>query len=87
MKINWKIRIQNKAFWVAIIPALLLLAQQIAALFGVSIDISGISEQLIAIVGTAFAVLSILGVVTDPTTPGVEDSDRAMSYTAPGVLP
>lgn len=83
MKINWIVRIKNKAFWVAIIPALLLLAQQICALFGVSLEITGLSEQLIAIIGTVFSVLTLLGVVVDPTTSGVADSDRAMTYTEP----
>lgn len=83
MKINWIVRIKNKAFWVAIIPALLLLAQQICALFGVTLEIAGLSEQLIAIIGTVFSVLTLLGVVVDPTTSGVTDSDRAMTYTEP----
>lgn len=83
MKINWTVRIKNKAFWVAIIPALLLLAQQICALFGVTLEVAGLSEQLISIIGTVFAVLTLLGVVTDPTTNGVSDSERAMTYTEP----
>ena len=83
MKINWTVRIKNKAFWVAIVPALLLLAQQICALFGVTLEVAGLSEQLISIIGTVFAVLTLLGVVTDPTTNGVSDSERAMTYTEP----
>jgi len=83
MKINWTVRIKNKAFWVAIVPALLLLAQQICALFGVTLEVAGLSEQLISIIGTVFAVLTLLGVVTDPTTAGVSDSERAMTYTEP----
>ncbi len=81
--INWKVRIKNKAFWVAIIPAVLLLVQQICALFGVEIDVSGLGEQLVAIVGTAFAVLALLGVVADPTTKGISDSAQAMTYDKP----
>lgn len=83
MKINWTVRIKNKAFWVAIVPALLLLAQQICSLFGVTLEVAGLSEQLISIIGTVFAVLTLLGVVTDPTTNGVSDSERAMTYTEP----
>lgn len=81
--INWKVRIKNKAFWGSIIPAVLLLAQQICALLGVEIDVSGIGEQLVAIAGTIFAVLALLGVVTDPTTKGINDSKQAMTYEAP----
>ena len=50
MKINWTVRIKNKAFWVTIIPAVLLLAQQICAMFGVELNIAGVSNQLVSIV-------------------------------------
>lgn len=83
MKINWTVRIKNKAFWVAIIPALLLLAQQLCALFGVELNVNELSEQLIAIIGTVFAVLSLVGVVNDPTVATLSDSEQAMTYTEP----
>lgn len=85
MNINWKIRIKNKNFWITLIPAALLLVQVVLAVFGVTIDIGDIGNKLIAVVNAAFVVLSILGIVTDPTTPGINDSARAMTYTAPGV--
>lgn len=81
--INWKVRIKNKNFWLAIIPAALVLAQAVAAVFGYTLEVDGISEQLIAIVNAAFVVLAILGVVTDPTTHGVSDSKQAMTYDTP----
>lgn len=84
MKINWRIRLMNKAFWTGIIPALLLLAQVVLDVFGVQMNFGELGNKLLAVVNAAFAVLAILGVVTDPTTPGTEDSDRAMSYTEPG---
>lgn len=83
MKINWTVRLKNKAFWVAIIPAVLLLAQQICALFGVELNIAGLSDQLIAIVGTAFAILALVGIVNDPTVESLSDSAQAMTYTKP----
>lgn len=83
MKINWTVRIKNKAFWVAIIPAILLLAQQIFGLFGVGLNVAGISEQLIAIIGTVFAILTLIGVVNDPTVDSLSDSAQAMTYTEP----
>jgi phi LC3 family holin len=83
MKINWIVRLKNKAFWVAIIPAILLLAQQICALFGVELNIAGLSDQLIAIVGTAFSVLTLVGIVNDPTVASLSDSEQAMTYTEP----
>ena len=83
MKINWIVRLKNKAFWVAIIPAILLLVQQICALFGVELNIAGLSDQLIAIVGTAFSVLTLVGIVNDPTVASLSDSEQAMTYTEP----
>lgn len=84
-KVNWKVRLKNKVFWVTAIPAVLLLVTQVAALFGFELDLSKIGEQLTGIIGTVFMLLSLAGVVTDPTTPGVQDSERAMSYVEPGV--
>lgn len=83
MNINWKVRFANKAFWVAFIPAVLLLAQVIAAVFGYTLDLGDLGNKLLAVVNALFAVLAILGIVTDPTTTGVGDSDRAMTYDKP----
>nr|DAH27698.1 MAG TPA: holin [Caudoviricetes sp.] len=83
MKINWKVRLQNKTFWLALIPALLLLVQVVAAVFGISLDLGPLGDKLLAVVNALFAVLTILGVVTDPTTAGVNDSTQAMGYTEP----
>lgn len=83
MKINWTVRIKNKAFWVAFIPALLLLAKQICALFGVELNVTELGDQLVDIVGTVFLVLTLVGVVNDPTTKTLSDSGLAMTYTEP----
>lgn len=83
MKINWKVRLKNKYFWLALIPALLLLVQQVLGVFGVPLDASELQEQLIAIVGTVFTLLALVGVVNDPTTEGISDSNNALSYTEP----
>ena len=81
--INWKIRIKNKQFWLAIIPAVILLIQAVAAVFGFTLDFGELSTKLIAVVNAAFVVLAILGIVTDPTTVGVKDSKRALGYSEP----
>lgn len=80
---NWKVRIKNKAFWLALIPALALVAQAVAALFGYTIDLQTMVGKCQAVVNAVFALLVILGIVVDPTTAGVGDSDRAMSYDKP----
>ena len=82
-KINWTVRIKNKAFWVALIPALLLLVQVVAAVFGFMLDLGDLGSKLLAVVNAIFAVLAILGIVTDHTTAGVGDSRQALTYTEP----
>ena len=81
--INWKVRIKNKMFWLALIPAVLLLVQVVAAVFGVTLDLGELGNKLLAVVNALFAVLTILGVVTDPTTAGVSDSAQALTYEVP----
>ncbi len=82
-KINWLVRIKNKAFWIALIPALLLLIQVIAAVFGYTLELGELGNQLLAVVNAVFAVLSILGIVVDPTTDGFGDSQLALTYDEP----
>ena len=82
-KINWTVRVKNKALWVALIPAVLLLVQVVAAVFGFTIDLGDLGNKLLAVVNALFAVLAILGVVTDPTTSGIADSEQALTYTEP----
>ena len=81
--INWKVRLKNKTFLLTAVPAVLLLASQVLKLFGVEWDYTGLAEQLTAIVGTIFAILALLGVVNDPTTQGVGDSQQALTYETP----
>ena len=81
--INWKVRIRNKAFWLALIPALLVFIQTVAVPFGYNWDFAGLQTELVAIVNAAFVLLSILGIVTDPTTEGIGDSDLALTYAEP----
>ena len=83
MSINWKVRLRNKTFWLSLIPAALLLVQVVAAVFGYTLDLGDLGNKLLAVVNALFAVLSILGVVTDPTTKGVSDSAQALSYEEP----
>lgn len=83
MNINWTVRIKNKTFWLALIPAVLLLIQVVAAVFGFTLDLGDLGDKLIAVVNALFAVLVIFGIVTDPTTEGVGDSTQALTYTEP----
>lgn len=83
MNINWRVRAKNRNFWLTLIPALFLLVQALAAPFGIELDFGVLSEQMARIVNALFAVLAILGVVCDPTTEGIRDSELALTYDEP----
>ena len=81
--INWTVRLKHKAFWMAIIPAILLLVQTVAAVFGFSLDLGEIGDKLLDVVNAVFLVLGIIGIVVDPTTQGISDSEQALGYEEP----
>lgn len=81
--INWKVRIKNKNFWIAAVSALFLLIQAVLAPFGYDWDFVVLNQQIAAIINALFALLAIIGVVNDPTTEGLADSDRALKYDKP----
>lgn len=72
--INWKLRLQRADFWVALVGLLTLLAQQLG--FELPSNIAGITN-------TVLSIAVLVGLVTDPTTDGLSDSQRAMSYEKP----
>lgn len=80
---NWKVRLKNKAFWMALIPAIVLSIQAVAAIFGYSLDLAELQDKIIAAIDALFAVAVIVGVCIDPTTEGISDSARAMTYDKP----
>ena len=81
--INWKVRILNKTFWLTLVPALALLIQTLLAVFGVKLELGETIDKLLVFINALFAVLMIVGIVNDPTTSGVSDSTRAMTYERP----
>lgn len=83
MNINWKVRFKNKWFWLTAIPLIILLIQQIAAIFGWQLDLNNLQDQLVGVVDTGFAILALLGIAVDMTTAGLSDSARALSYESP----
>ena len=83
MTVNWLVRFKNKNFWLSLIPSVLLLVQAVAAVFGYTLDLGDFGNKLLAVVNAVFAVLVVLGVVNDPTTDGLSDSNRAMTYEEP----
>ena len=83
MKINLTVRFKNKVFWLTIIPAILILVQAVANVFGLVIDLGDLGNKLLDVVESVFIILAILGVVADPTTAGIGDSENALTYDTP----
>lgn len=81
--INWKVRATNRTFWLALVPAFLLLIQAVAQVFNISVDFTNLNKDLLNVVNTLFTVLAIVGVVADPTTKGLSDSTQALTYSKP----
>nr|DAR64339.1 MAG TPA: holin [Caudoviricetes sp.] len=81
--INWKVRVLNKTFWLTLVPALALLLQTFLAVFNVRLELGETIDKLLVFINALFAVLMIVGIVNDPTTSGISDSTRAMTYETP----
>lgn len=81
MKINWKVRFRNPVFWTSFISALAAFVYTVLALFDVAPAIS--EAEVIKVVSVIISALTTLGVLVDPTTHGVKDSNRAMTYETP----
>lgn len=81
--INWTVRLRNRTFWAALIPAIILLIQAVAAVFGYTLDFKQLGDKLLAVINALFGVLTIIGVVADPTTIGLSDSRQALTYENP----
>lgn len=69
MNINWKARIENKTFWISLVGAIILLLQQLK-LFTLA---NYIPNNYADIINSIFAILTMLGITIDTSTPGISD--------------
>jgi len=83
MKINWRVRIRNRQFWLGAVGALGTCALSLANAFGAGAYASPWVEAIEGAAAAVLAVLALLGVVVDPTTEGVGDSSQALQYEVP----
>ena len=74
-KINWRVRLRNKTFWLTLVPLIVLLTQQLG--------LNWVPENWESIFGTVMAILTVVGIINDPTTAGLSDSEQAMNYNDP----
>lgn len=81
MKINWTVRFKNKTFLAALLALVVSFVYDMLALFGV---VPGVDESVVmTLCNTVLTLLVGVGVLADPTTKGLSDSDRAMQYQEP----
>ena len=81
MKINWKVRFQNKAWLASFISLIIGFVYGMLALFDVFPDIT--QATITRMIGQVLEFLGLIGVLADPTTEGLSDSKRALSYDHP----
>ena len=81
MGINWKLRLKNKATLLTLLVAMVTFVYQVFGCFGVVPSVS--QDMAVNMVTMVVNVLLALGIVVDPTTSGIGDSDQAMGYEKP----
>ena len=81
MKLNWKVRFKNKTWLTMFLSLIVGFVFNMLKLFDI---VPTFSENLVMnIIGQVLTFLGLIGVIVDPTTAGIEDSNRAMSYEEP----
>ena len=81
MKINWKVRFKNKTWLTMFISLIVGFVFNILKMFDIVPSIT--ESTIMTAVSQVLTFLGLLGVIVDPTTAGLEDSNRAMSYVEP----
>lgn len=79
--INWKVRLKNKVWLTAFIAFLVSAVYQFLSMFDIAPAIT--QDAVMQVASVALQMLSLLGVIIDPTTKGVGDSEQAMTYEKP----
>lgn len=81
MKLNWKVRFKNKVWLTSFFAAILTFIYTILGMFDVYPEIT--RNDIGEIINSLLMFLSLTGVIVDPTTAGISDSERAMGYEVP----
>lgn len=81
MRINWKVRFKNKVWLGSFLSLVIGFIYSLLALFDV---FPAVTQNLVVqLLNQVLTFLGLIGVIVDPTTAGLEDSDRAMGYEEP----
>lgn len=81
MKLNWKVRFKNKVWLGSFLSLIVGFVYSMLALFDI---FPAVTQNLVGqLLNQVLTFLGLIGVIVDPTTAGISDSDRAMSYAEP----
>ncbi|MCO7125152.1 phage holin [Sporolactobacillus shoreicorticis] len=89
MKINWLVRFKNKTFVVAFVAQVIGILAAVLTLgnssgwWAIQFDSKALTDQLTQAIAIVFTLLGTLGVIQDPTTAGIGDSEQALTYEEP----
>lgn len=81
MKINWKVRFKNKTWLTMFLSLIIGFVFNMLKLFDVYPAVT--ENTVVTIVAQVLEFLGLIGVLVDPTTAGLSDSNRALSYDEP----
>lgn len=81
MNVNWKVRFKNKTFLASFISLIVAFVYNLLGMFEIVPPVT--ENMVLSLVQSALVILGAVGVIVDPTTAGVSDSQRALTYQAP----
>lgn len=81
MKLNWKVRFKNKVWLGSFLSLIVGFIYSMLALFDI---FPAVTQNLVGqLLNQVLTFLGLIGVIVDPTTAGLGDSERAMGYEEP----
>ena len=80
-KINWRVRFKNKVWLGSFLSLIVGFVYSMLALFDVFPEVT--QSLVLQLMNQVLTFLGLIGVIVDPTTAGIGDSERAMGYTEP----
>ena len=80
-KINWKVRFRNKIWLGSFLSLIVGFIYSMLALFDVFPQVT--QNLVLQLMNQVMTFLGLIGVIVDPTTAGISDSERALGYEVP----
>jgi len=81
MRINWRVRFSNRIWLSSFLSLIVGFVYSMLALFDIFPEVT--ENLVLQLVNQVLTFLGLIGVIVDPTTAGIGDSERAMGYIEP----